>query len=34
LEKAVEVILEELKTNPPPKLRHPAFPNYQRSAAP
>jgi tricorn protease len=34
LEKAVEVILEELKTNPPPKLRHPAFPNYQRSGAP
>jgi tricorn protease len=34
LEKAVEVILEELKTNPPPKLRHPAFPNYHPSATP
>ena len=34
LEKAVEVVLEELKTNPPPKLRHPAFPNYHGSAAP
>jgi len=33
LEKAVEVVLEELKKNPPPKLRHPAFPNYYRSAA-
>jgi tricorn protease len=32
LEKAVEVILEELKNNPPPKLRRPAFPNYHRSA--
>ncbi|HVN07324.1 MAG TPA: PDZ domain-containing protein [Bryobacteraceae bacterium] len=30
LEKAVEVILEELRENPPPKLRHPAFPNYHR----
>jgi hypothetical protein len=27
LEKAVEVVLEELKKNPPPKLRSPAFPN-------
>jgi len=33
LEKAVEVILEELKKNPPPKLRRPAFPNYHRPAA-
>jgi len=31
LEKAVEVILEEMKKNPPPKLRRPAFPNYHRS---
>lgn len=31
LEKAVEVALEELKKSPPPKLRHPAFPNYYRS---
>ncbi len=30
LEKAVEVVLEELKKNPPPKLRRPAFPNYHR----
>jgi tricorn protease len=28
LEKAVEVVLEELKKNPPPVLRRPAFPNY------
>jgi len=34
LEKAVEVILEELKKDPPSKLRHPAFPDYyHRSAA-
>jgi tricorn protease len=32
LEKAVEVVLEELKKNPPPKLRRPPFPNYYRSA--
>jgi len=32
LEKAVEVVMEELKKNPPPKLRHPAFPNYHRAA--
>jgi tricorn protease len=31
LEKAVEVVMEELKKNPPPKLRRPAFPNYHRS---
>ncbi len=30
LEKAVEVALEELKKNPPPVLRRPAFPNYNR----
>jgi tricorn protease len=29
LEKAVETILDELKKNPPPKLRRPAFPNYK-----
>ncbi len=33
LEKAVEVVLEELKKNPPPVLRRPAFPNYSRPAA-
>ena len=31
LEKAVEVVLEELKRNPPSKLRRPAFPNYHAS---
>ena len=30
LEKAVEVALEELKKNPPPVLRRPAFPNYNK----
>ncbi|MBN1568210.1 MAG: PD40 domain-containing protein [Acidobacteria bacterium] len=30
LEKAVEVVLEELKRNPPPKLRRPEFPKYIR----
>jgi len=29
LEKAVEVALEELKKNPPPVLRRPAFPTYK-----
>ena len=33
LEKAVEVVLEELKKSPPPKLRRPAFPNYHQSAS-
>ncbi len=32
LERAVEVVLEELKKNPPPVLRRPAFPNYRKSA--
>jgi tricorn protease len=31
LEKAVAVVMEELKKNPPPQLRRPAFPNYHRS---
>jgi tricorn protease len=30
LEKAVEVVLEELKRNPPPKLRRPEFPNHHQ----
>jgi tricorn protease len=30
LEKAVEVVLEELKKNPLPQLRRPEFPNYHR----
>jgi tricorn protease len=34
LEKAVQVVLEELAKNPPPKLRRPAFPNYHKPAAP
>jgi tricorn protease len=32
LEKAVEVVMQELKQNPPPKLRRPAFPNYYSAA--
>jgi tricorn protease len=32
LEKAVEVVMQELKQNPPPKLRRPAFPNYYPTA--
>jgi C-terminal processing protease CtpA/Prc len=32
LEKAVAVALEALKKNPPPTLRHPAFPNYYPAA--
>ena len=28
LEKAVEVVMDELKKSPPPKMRRPAFPNY------
>jgi hypothetical protein len=28
LEKTVEVVLEELAKNPPPRMRRPAFPNY------
>jgi len=33
LEKAIEAVLEELKKNPPPKLRRPAFPNYHAAPA-
>jgi tricorn protease len=33
LEKAVEVVLEELKKTPPPVLRRPAFPNYSKPTA-
>ena len=28
LEKAVEVVMEELEKNPPPKPKRPAYPNY------
>ena len=31
LEKAVEVLLEELRKNPPPQHRRPAFPSYRRA---
>jgi tricorn protease len=31
LEKAVEVVLEELKKNPPPQLRRPPFPDYYKT---
>jgi tricorn protease len=34
LEKAVQTVMEELKKNPPPTLRHPAFPNYHKTDAP
>ena len=30
LEKAVEVVMQELRENPRPALKHPAFPNYQK----
>ncbi len=33
LEKAVEVLLTELKKNPPPKYRRPPFPNYHSGPA-
>ena len=33
LEKAIEVAMEELKKNPPPAMRRPAFPTYNRPAA-
>jgi tricorn protease len=33
LEKAVEVVLEALKKNPPPKHKKPAYPNYHRKTA-
>jgi tricorn protease len=29
LEKAVEVVMEELRNNPPPVLKRPPYPNYQ-----
>ncbi len=32
LERAVELVLEELKRNPPPKHKRPAYPNYQRGS--
>ena len=29
LEKAMEVVMQELTDNPPPELKRPVFPNYQ-----
>jgi tricorn protease len=29
LEKAIEVVMQELRDNPPPELKRPVFPNYQ-----
>jgi len=34
LEKAVQVLLEELKKNPPPDYKRPAYPVYQRDTTP
>lgn len=34
LERAVEYLLEELKKNPPKQYKRPAFPNYNKNAAP
>ena len=31
LEKAVEVVMEELKNNPLPEYKKPAYPNYHQS---
>jgi tricorn protease len=33
LEKAVQVVLDELKKNPPPKLRRPPFPSYKQAGS-
>jgi len=33
LERAVKVVTDLLKKNPPPAPQHPPFPNYQKSAA-
>jgi len=33
LEKAIAVVMEELRETPPPKLRRPPFPNYHRTAS-
>jgi tricorn protease len=30
LEKAIEVVMQELKDNPPPVLKRPAYPDYQK----
>ena len=32
LERAVELVLDELKRNPPPRHKRPAYPNYQKPA--
>ncbi|MCS7315241.1 MAG: hypothetical protein RMI94_04750 [Bryobacterales bacterium] len=33
LEKAIEVVLAELNSNPPPPIRRPEYPNYHAPAA-
>ena len=30
LEKAIEVVMEELRNNPPPALKRPPYPDYQK----
>ena len=30
LEKAIEVVMEELRKNPPPVLKRPPYPDYQK----
>jgi len=34
LEKAVQVVMEELKKNPAPQPKRPAYPNYHRASLP
>jgi tricorn protease len=33
LERAVELVLEEMKRNPKPQPKRPAYPNYQKPVA-
>jgi tricorn protease len=30
LERAIQLVMDELKKNPPPQLRKPAYPNYHK----
>ena len=30
LDKAIEVVMQELATNPPPQFKRPPYPNYQK----
>jgi tricorn protease len=34
LEKAIEVVMEALKKNPPPKTKRPPYPNYHNGRTP